>query len=943
MGLSQEHGRMKCLYCGKRLALLRKLTDSEFCSDMHRRLFHQEHEKMALSRLMDAQKRFETLTGTGTETRSGNKNGKGSPVNGVPLPQEEMKGFLPYGPVSKSLRGFRQLTVGPLRQMVEPFLPELHLRLEAFPQTAGSVEIPIAQPFPVVSSRPAASFDAFAADPRPELPVRTSRPDTAHLAGAGEQIWNWEHPVGLQIPPREAVASPELALLPPALPMLAFDPVLKFPEGSLETEPVLEAQILEPAIPVLPEESAPGFSGAISKAFPRGLLEPVEHSVMGVEEILTFEENPAPAPMASRLIPLRRPEAVERKRNMRRVRSREMFFPLPRLGDLPALASRVAHSGVPETMLAGATGSEWKPGPVALPFSTGPMDYGAGCGVAAFTSIPAPIGEMQSLPRLPAIPVVPTRLPECAVVEFELATAVGGAVPARPLRMVEALDAQEYDTPLTKPRLSGLPRTPALLFSELPERLAGEPVAGMARGRSRGLAAAAPNTADYVVTPEFQPGASFQPSPDLPASHSLADVAVIERESNAGFIRCAADTSVDTPAPQAILPVSRFAGEAQPALSRQVLPIPSHSPAVHPKYALASQELAPLWPDPARIMPRIQAGIAEDCDVRDAVRAINVVLGERRKPWMRIPSFALPISRPDLKWFVMSVPVLLLLAVYSLTNSQETAPVASAVPQAEPETTVAEAAPPAPKHVRSRSRKAAEPPPVTAHAPETAVTPVSSGPLSGGLEGLKQSILRRAAISLSDDFRSGLGEWEGRGDWSKQWSYDPAGFLVTGPLALYKPSMNLADYRMEFLGQIEKKSLGWVYRAVDPENYYATKITLTTGGPLPEAIIERYAVINGKQSSYHRRPLPLQIHADTLYRVRVDVRGNGFTLLVQGQVVDYWSDDRLKTGGIGFFSAKGEQARLRWVEVSHQYDFLGRLCAFLAPYSLPAKDGSLKQ
>lgn len=422
----------------------------------------------------------------------------------------------------------------------------------------------------------------------------------------------------------------------------------------------------------------------------------------------------------------------------------------------------------------------------------------------------------------------------------------------------------------------------------------------------------------------------------------MAGVAPLERDSAPRLIRWEGEILAEEPIQRAMLPASRLAGEPQPSLSGQTVPLPSHNPANRAGSARGSRDLAPLWPDPARFIPRLRAGIAEDCEVQDAVRAINVVMGERRKPWMRIPSFALPISRPDLKWFVMSVPVLLLLAVYSLTNSQEGTSVASAVPRAESET--AAAAPPAsPGHARHQGAKAAAPPQAVAHAPETTVTPASAGPFSGGIEGLKQSILRRAAVSLSDDFRSGLGEWEGRGDWSKQWSYDPAGFLVTGPLALYKPSLNLSDYRMEFLGQIEKKSLGWVYRAADMENYYATKITLTSSGPLPQAVIERYAVVNGGQSSYHRRPLPLQIRADTLYRVRMDVRGNGFTLLVQGQVVDYWSDDRLKTGGIGFFSAKGEQARLRWVEVSHQYDFLGRLCAFLAPYSLPAKDGSLKQ
>jgi hypothetical protein len=104
-------------------------------------------------------------------------------------------------------------------------------------------------------------------------------------------------------------------------------------------------------------------------------------------------------------------------------------------------------------------------------------------------------------------------------------------------------------------------------------------------------------------------------------------------------------------------------------------------------------------------------------------------------------------------------------------------------------------------------------------------------------------------------------------------------------------------------------------------------------------MVESYAVVNGVEGPRTRTPLPLLVRQDTLYRVRVDVRGSQFTVYVQGQMVTHWSDERLKSGGIGFFSAKGEQARLRWVEVQHQYDALGRLCAFLAPYGLPAREG----
>ncbi len=144
----------------------------------------------------------------------------------------------------------------------------------------------------------------------------------------------------------------------------------------------------------------------------------------------------------------------------------------------------------------------------------------------------------------------------------------------------------------------------------------------------------------------------------------------------------------------------------------------------------------------------------------------------------------------------------------------------------------------------------------------------------------------------------------------------------------------MRDYTMEFLGQIERRSLNWTFRAKDLNNYYAMRIVITRGGPLPTGSIVRYMVINGKETGHKTLPLPLSIREDTVYRVRMDVRGSQFTTYVQGQVVDTFADDRLPEGGVGFWSPRGDRSLLRWVEVMHQYDYLGRLCALLAPYPL---------
>ncbi len=206
---------------------------------------------------------------------------------------------------------------------------------------------------------------------------------------------------------------------------------------------------------------------------------------------------------------------------------------------------------------------------------------------------------------------------------------------------------------------------------------------------------------------------------------------------------------------------------------------------------------------------------------------------------------------------------------------------------------------------------------------------------------LNQTISNRAAISYADDFRSGLDAWESHSNLTRSWSYDVAGFVRPGPLAIFKPTVDLTDYNFEFLGEIDQKAMGWVFRAQDLNNYYAMKLVVVKPGPLPLVHMVRYPVINGKEGPRVDKPLPMTVRTDMLYHIQVIVRGGDFTVLAQGQVVDFWSDSRLTHGGVGFFCNRGERARLRWVEVSHQYDALGRLCAYLAPYGLEGRNGSI--
>lgn len=202
----------------------------------------------------------------------------------------------------------------------------------------------------------------------------------------------------------------------------------------------------------------------------------------------------------------------------------------------------------------------------------------------------------------------------------------------------------------------------------------------------------------------------------------------------------------------------------------------------------------------------------------------------------------------------------------------------------------------------------------------------------------REAARRRAAVTLHEDFSGGLGSWtSGAADWSR----DPAGFAVVGSLALLGPSLHMTDYRLEFQGQIERESLAWVFRARDHNNYYAMKISVLQPGPLPTMALIRYRVLDAQQTPPVQVPLRILLHNESTFRVQMRVSGSDFTTFINQQQVDFWTDERFPSGGVGFFCDKGSRARLYWVRIAHQDDLLGKLCSFFAPNDLP-RNGSWK-
>jgi hypothetical protein len=218
----------------------------------------------------------------------------------------------------------------------------------------------------------------------------------------------------------------------------------------------------------------------------------------------------------------------------------------------------------------------------------------------------------------------------------------------------------------------------------------------------------------------------------------------------------------------------------------------------------------------------------------------------------------------------------------------------------------------------------------------------TSAPVRNAQAAMMARISRRAVVEVRDDFRSGLSQWTGVPGWAGSWSYDATGFVRPGRLALLSGSLPMADCRLEFLAQIEKKAIGWVYRASDPRNYYAMKLVASKPGPSAVYSIVRYAVIDGHQKLKVQLPLPITASSKTMFRVRQEIRDAQFSTYLDGQLVDTWSDATLTRGGVGFFADPGEASYIRSVEVTHNDDALGRLCSYLGTRSAARSSGAAR-
>lgn len=163
--------------------------------------------------------------------------------------------------------------------------------------------------------------------------------------------------------------------------------------------------------------------------------------------------------------------------------------------------------------------------------------------------------------------------------------------------------------------------------------------------------------------------------------------------------------------------------------------------------------------------------------------------------------------------------------------------------------------------------------------------------------------------SLEEQFDSGLRNWIGG---VEDWVLDAAG-ARTGSLALFTPTLEKRDYEMEFLARIDHRSVTWVFRAANLTEYHLATIASTADGGYE---FGRGTVIGGVSELAATTPIRIALNRKNAVTIRLRATENEFTVSLDGQVIDTWTDSRLPFGGIGFMGAPDDRARIYWVRLS---------------------------
>ena len=147
------------------------------------------------------------------------------------------------------------------------------------------------------------------------------------------------------------------------------------------------------------------------------------------------------------------------------------------------------------------------------------------------------------------------------------------------------------------------------------------------------------------------------------------------------------------------------------------------------------------------------------------------------------------------------------------------------------------------------------------------------------------------------------------GTWSRRTAY-VMGSSAPREILVFSGSDDLKNYRIDFSWVPDPRGVGWIFRATDSANYYAAKLRLVQAGAIPTLSAEHFAVVKGVEGAHSRKVITLS-RALREVAVRMDANGPAFTLFLQGNPADYWTDERFESGSLGFYEEGGEMPVLQ--------------------------------
>jgi hypothetical protein len=783
---------MRCLYCGKELALLKRLTGGgEFCSDAHKSSYQEEYNRLALSRLQQANKRGSAKAASEQRVDAGNPATPAAvAVADVVIPEPVIhQALIPEARIPEARIPEARI---PEARIPEARIPEA--RIEDEPPPPEPELIPDGADFTL-------SFPAITVlEDNPPLYVE---PWLSSPAPPTMPKWDYRHPSALTVPTGELVAVPVPTVLRDRTPS-AIAKINPNPEEFANAKVDVSVQLAVKLDHALPSAGTIklGFSSSRSS----------DHSPKNLYAALAFPD--------------------------REVATDTKLFEPPMTGwDFP---DEDAPVQIPDSWLEGTeVDAEAAPSP--------PPE-------AVLESPASPKAALQALSRLHQDLLQEEVEEEPAPVN----TSPVRVSVVRSLPIDDALDVSPPTEPISSAVAVAEPEPPMIATS---------------------IIEAAPAPVDDPPAPREAKKIIEIPLKDFPPAK-----ASLVFEANALF------------------------GPSQPVLPRlKALPLRPKVALAPPGFKSQPADAEPRNPTPAKV--RINPNLSPTEPV------------ERSAPVQAAPAAVAPA--PEKK-------------VEESVNRSKTQP----APQPKP----AEEAP-QPRTVKvpnrntarssefpSKQNKPEEQGSLTFEALELQLMTEKSGTFWGSLKAklaiaivlvvlavLAYTYLGGKPAPTAQMTADGAGPsiMVGEGGWVQNWSGDPTGVHAGREITIYRPSLTLTDYRIEFQGQIENKSIGWVFRAADPNNYYAMKLALlSTATPLKAALF-KYMVRNGRETEVGRVGLDTTVTSDTLFKVRVDVRGTKFNTSIQGQSVDSWTDDQLKQGGVGFLNERGERGRIKSVSISY--------------------------